>query len=71
MTDCGDCPGLQVPRILGMLEGLGREVDAINLGTHMKMAYEHGNCPIDPDEVKPKLENKFSKPVILGTHTYM
>jgi len=59
MTDCGDCPGLLVPRvtmILGMLDGLGREVDAIHLGTCIKMAYEHGNCPIDPDEVKLKTE---------------
>ena len=71
MTDCGDCPGILPPRatmIMGMLDGLGRQVDAIHLGTCVKMAYEHGNCPMDLDELKLKLEQKFNKPVIIGTN---
>jgi predicted metal-binding protein len=74
MTDCGDCPGNILPRVAmikGMLDGMDQEPDAIHLGTCIKMAYEHGNCPMDLDEVKMKLEAKFSKPVIIGTHDYV
>ena len=47
MTDCGDCPGLIVPRVKminGIVEGLGGEIDAIHLGTCIQMAYEHGKA---------------------------
>ena len=74
MTDDGDCPGLLLPRakmVLDMLENMGREVDAIHLGTCMKLAREHGNCPLDLDEIKDKLEKKFNKPVYIGTHLYI
>ena len=73
MTDDGDCPGLIFPRvgmILKALEGLGREVDAIHFGTCMKLAREHGNCPLDLDEMKTVLEQKYNIPVRIGTHTY-
>ncbi|MBI5524822.1 MAG: CGGC domain-containing protein [Deltaproteobacteria bacterium] len=73
MTDCGDCPGLLVPRanmVAGHVARVIGEVDAIHLGTCIKMAYEHGNCPMDLDEVKLKLEKKLEKPVIIGTHPY-
>jgi predicted metal-binding protein len=73
MTDCGDCPGLIVPRVsmvMANLSGMGRKPEAIHLGTCIKMAYEHANCPMDLDEVKMKLEAKFGIPVIIGTHTY-
>ena len=74
MTTCGDCPGNIMPRvamIMAQLQNMGREPDAIHLGTCIKMAYEHGNCPMDLDEVKLKLEKKFKKPVIIGTHDYV
>jgi predicted metal-binding protein len=74
MTDCGDCPGNIMPRVAmieNMLEGMDRKSDAIHLGTCIKMAYEHGNCPMDLDEVKLKLEKKFGKPVHIGTHDYV
>ncbi len=74
MTDCGDCPGLIMPRvsmIVNMLKGMEQEVDAIHLGTCIKMAYEHGQCPIELDEVKLKLETKLNIPVIIGTHDYV
>ena len=74
MTDCGDCPGLIVPRakmIKGVVEGLGGEIDAIHLGTCIQLAYEHGNCPMDLDEIKLKLEDKVGKPVHIGTHAYV
>jgi predicted metal-binding protein len=74
MTDDGDCPGLLLPRvsmIMKTLEGLERGVDAIHLGTCMQLAREHGNCPLDLEEIKQKLEQKFNKPVYIGTHTYV
>jgi len=73
MTDCGDCPGLVVPRvklIAGMAEGLGRKFDTIHLGTCMKLAMETAACPIDFDDLKVTLEHKFGVDVILGTHSY-
>lgn len=73
MTDCGDCPGLIVPRvkmIKGVVEGLGGEIDAIHLGTCIQMAYEHGNCPMELDEIKLKIETSTGKPVHIGTHVY-
>ena len=73
MTDCGDCPGLLVQRanmVLGMLNKDLGGFDAIHLGTCVKMAYEHGNCPMDLDEIKLKLQDKFKKPLIIGTHYY-
>jgi predicted metal-binding protein len=74
MTDCGDCPGLIMPRvsmIMGMLEGLDQKPDSIHLGTCIKMAVEHGECPLDPDEIKLKVEAKFGIPVVIGTHPYV
>jgi len=73
MTDCGDCPGNILPRIKlikNMLEKMGRKPDAIHLGTCVKMAYEHGNCPMDLDEVKLKVEKDMGIPVLIGTHYY-
>ncbi len=73
MTDCGDCPGLTVPRIKLLSEitkNLERPVDVLHFGTCMKLAMETGECPIDFDNIKPLLENKFGIEVVLGTHTY-
>jgi predicted metal-binding protein len=55
---------------MDQLKHMDQTPDVIHLGTCIKMAYEHGNCPMDPDEVKLKLEKKFQKPVIIGTHDY-
>ena len=73
MTDCGDCPGLVVPRVKllkGIAAGLDRDFDVIHLGTCMKLAMETAMCPIEYDDLKPVLESKFGVEVILGTHTY-
>ena len=73
MTDCGDCPGLVVPRVKLLKEvtkNLDQEFDAIHFGTCMKVAMETAGCPIDFDELKSTLEKKFDVPVILGTHSY-
>ena len=73
MTDCGDCPGLTVPRVKLLSEvckGIGETIDVIHLGTCMKLAMETAGCPIDFDELKIVLENKFGVEVVLGTHNY-
>ena len=73
MTDCGDCPGLAVPRVKLLSEvtrNLGREIDLVHLGTCVKLAMETAKCPIDFEALKGILENKFGVEVVLGTHTY-
>lgn len=73
MTDCGDCPGLTVPRVKLLNEitrGLDRPFDVIHLGTCIKLAMETADCPIDFDDLKVVLEDKFDCQVILGTHSY-
>jgi predicted metal-binding protein len=73
MTDCGDCPGLTVPRVKLLTElagNLGRPIEVIHLGTCVKLAMETAQCPIDFDELQITLEKKFGVKVILGTHSY-
>ncbi len=73
MTDCGDCPGLTVPRVKLLSEithNLDRDVEVIHLGTCMKLAMETAQCPIDFDDLKITLEKKFHVQVVLGTHSY-
>jgi len=73
MTDCGDCPGLVVPRVKLLKEitdGLERPFDVLHVGTCMRLAMETAACPIDFDELKPLLEHKFGVEVVLGTHAY-
>ncbi|MFC1628965.1 CGGC domain-containing protein [Gemmatimonadota bacterium] len=73
MTDCGDCPGLTVPKLKLLKEvttGLERPIDVIHFGTCVKLAMETAACPIDFDDMKAVLENKFGVEVVLGTHTY-
>ena len=73
MTDCGDCPGLVVPRVKLLTEvtkNLGREIETLHLGTCVKLAMETAECPIDFDELKVTLEKKFGVEVVLGTHSY-
>ena len=73
MTDCGDCPGLVFPRVklLGeVTKNLERPIEVLHLGTCVKLAMETAACPIDFDELKILLENKFGIKVVLGTHNY-
>jgi predicted metal-binding protein len=73
MTDCGDCPGLVVPRVKLLSEvskNLGREIDVLHLGTCVKLAMGTAQCPIDFDALRPTIEKKFGCKVVLGTHSY-
>ena len=73
MTDCGDCPGLVVPRVKLLNQitmDLERPIEILHLGTCMKLAMDTAGCPIDFEELKLTLENKFGIQVVLGTHSY-
>jgi len=73
MTDCGDCPGLTFPKVKLLSEitkSLDRPFETIHFGTCMKLAMETADCPIDFEELKIMLENKFDVKVVLGTHSY-
>ena len=73
MTDCGDCPGLVVPRVKLLKEvttNLERPIETLHLGTCIKAAMGTAECPIDFDRLKPLLEDKFGIKVVLGTHSY-
>jgi predicted metal-binding protein len=73
MTDCGDCPGLAVPKVKLINEittNLDRPIDTIHLGTCVKLAMETAECPIDYDTLKAIVKSKFGIDVILGTHSY-
>ncbi len=73
MTDCGDCPGLVVPRvklITGIAKSLEEKFDVIHLGTCVKLAMETAECPIDFDDLQVVLKDKFGVDVVLGTHSY-
>jgi predicted metal-binding protein len=73
MTDCGDCPGLVVPRVKLLNEltkDLDRPIEALHLGTCVKLAMETAACPIEFDELQIILKKKFGIDVILGTHSY-
>ncbi|UCG87870.1 MAG: CGGC domain-containing protein [Gemmatimonadota bacterium] len=73
MTDCGDCPGLVVPRVKLLNEitrNLDRPIDTLHLGTCMKLAMETAECPIDFEDLQVLLEQKFDVEVVLGTHSY-
>ncbi|MBO8138484.1 MAG: CGGC domain-containing protein [Desulfotomaculum sp.] len=73
MSNCGDCPGLMIPRTVLVMENLraqGRDVDVIHIGTCMVKAVETAACPIDLEKLKNTLETKFKKEVVIGTHNY-
>lgn len=73
MTDCGNCPGLTFPRVKLLSEitqSLNRPIETLHFGTCMKLAMETADCPIDFNELKIMLENKFDIKVVLGTHSY-
>jgi len=56
--------------VMETAKSLGREIDTVHLGTCMKGAMGMAECPIDFDQLKPLLEQKFGVEVVLGTHAY-
>lgn len=73
MTDCGDCPGLVIPRVKllrDVAKGLDRKIETLHFGTCVKLAMETARCPIKFDELKNTIEKDFGYKVVLGTHSY-
>ncbi|RJX17804.1 MAG: CGGC domain-containing protein [Desulforudis sp.] len=73
MGNCGDCPGLVMPKmglIMDLAKVYEREVDVIHFGTCMVRATGTAKCPINLNELKVKLEAKFEKSVVIGTHPW-
>ena len=73
-SQCGDCPGLIMPRIglvMKVLDGLEERPDAIHLSTCLKVATETAQCPLDLEKIKATIEEKLSIPVVIGTHPYL
>ncbi|MEW6215137.1 MAG: CGGC domain-containing protein [Nitrospirota bacterium] len=73
MDDCGGCPGVVIAKVkllMDMCKLLDKDVDTIHLGTCIKTAIETAKCPIDVEDLRKKIETKFNKEVILGTHPY-
>jgi len=73
MTDCGDCPGLVVPRVKQLKEmtkALDTPIDTVYFGTCMKLAMDTAQCPIDFEDVEAILTRELGVDVVMGTHSY-
>lgn len=73
LGNCGDCPGLIVPKLLLMneiAEQIGRKYDVIHLGTCIVKAKTTGQCPLDFDNIAAIVKDKFGKELVVGTHNY-
>lgn len=73
MTGCGDCPGLVLPKmalVKDICNQYGVDFDHIFIGTCIVKATETAKCPIDVNGLKKRLESKFGKEVIIGTHPW-
>jgi predicted metal-binding protein len=73
LGNCGDCPGLILPKITLMKEigeYLKRQFDVIHLGTCVVKAKKTGQCPLDFEKVASLVKENFGKEVVIGTHPY-
>ena len=73
LGNCGDCPGLIMPKIQLMKDIAGTldvDFDVIHLGTCVVKAKKTGKCPLDFDQVKTLVKDNFGKEVVVGTHNY-
>ena len=73
LGNCGDCPGLILPKVTLMNEIarlIERDYDVIHLGTCIVKAKKGGQCPLDFENVSKLVKENFSKEVVVGTHNY-
>lgn len=73
LGNCGDCPGLIMPKLTLMNEiasNLDRDYDIIHLGTCVVKAKKTGKCPLDFEQVAKLVKDNFGKEVVVGTHDY-
>lgn len=73
LGNCGDCPGLIMPKLTLMAEIAGtldRDYDVIHLGTCVVKAKKTGQCPLDFDQLRRLVKENFGKELVVGTHNY-
>ncbi|MBU0982901.1 MAG: CGGC domain-containing protein [candidate division Zixibacteria bacterium] len=73
LGDCGDCPGLIMPKLTLMKEingMLDSDFDIIHLGTCVVKAKNTGKCPLDFDKIAALVKDNMGKEVVVGTHNY-
>jgi len=73
LGNCGDCPGLVMPKITLMNEiaqSINREYDIIHLGTCVVKAKKTGKCPLDFEQLRSLIKDNFNKDLVIGTHDY-
>jgi len=73
MTDCGDCPGLVMPKlslVKDTANHYGKDFDIVHVGTCVVKAVNTAACPINLDKLKGMIETVMGKEVVIGTHTY-
>jgi predicted metal-binding protein len=73
LGNCGDCPGLIMPKVTLMNEiasQIGREYDTIHLGTCIVKAQKTGQCPLDFEQIAELVKQNFGQEVVVGTHNY-
>ncbi len=72
-THCGGCPGLFMPKMVlvdELADKMGREYDTVHIGTCIVKAVKTAGCPLDLDDMKAKIEEKWGKKVVIGTHPW-
>ncbi len=73
MSDCGDCPGLVMPKlslVKDVTDHYGRDFDTVHIGTCIVKAVQTAACPINLEKLAGMIENVMGKQVVIGTHTY-
>ena len=73
LGNCGDCPGLIMPKVTLMNEVaqmLDRQCDTVHLGTCVVKAKKTGQCPLDFDQLRTLFKENFGKELVVGTHDY-
>ncbi len=73
LGNCGDCPGLMLPKIQLMNEigsSINREFDTIHFGTCILKAKKGGECPLDLEKLSGLIKENFGKETVIGTHNY-
>ncbi len=73
MTDCGDCPGLVMPKlslVKDVADHYGRDFDTVHIGTCIVKAVNTAACPINLERLQNMIGTVMGKEVVIGTHTY-
>ncbi|MEW6173485.1 MAG: CGGC domain-containing protein [Bacillota bacterium] len=73
LGDCGDCPGLVMPKLAlvnTIAKSMDRDYDVVHLGTCIVRATTTAACPIDVADLTERIKLVFGKDVVIGTHPW-